>query len=49
MITYLFELLLQKKSEFKNLEEYYQIVVLLCNIISDLCEFNENYAQLIII
>ena len=48
MITYLFELLLQKKSEFKNLEEYYQIVVLLCNIISDLCEFNENYAQLLL-
>ena len=42
-IRFLFELLLKQKNEYSNLEEYYQIMILLCNIISNLCLLNDFY------
>ena len=48
MFLFLFELCFHKKNDFLNLEEYYQIMVLLCNIISNLCEFNEFYAKILV-
>ena len=45
MFRFIFGLFFHKKNEYLNLEEYTQITILLCNIISILCEFNEFYIK----
>ena len=44
----LFILLFKKKIGFLNLEEYYQITILLCHIISNLCELNDSYINILL-
>ena len=48
MVTYLFELLFKQISEFNDLEEYHQILILSCHIISELCEINESNAHILL-
>ena len=47
-IRFLFELLLKQKNEYSNLEEYYQIMIILCNIISNLCLLNDFYINIVL-
>ena len=47
-IKFLFELLLKQKNEYSNLEEYYQIMIILCNIISNLCLLNDFYINIVL-
>ena len=47
-IRFLFELLLKQKNEYSNLEEYYQIMIILCNIISNLCLLNDFYMGIVL-
>ena len=46
MFRFLFELLFKKNNECQNIEEYYQILILLCNIILNLCTLNNFYISL---
>ena len=46
MFRFLFELLFKKYNIFKNIEEYFQILILLCNIISNLCILNNFYISI---
>ena len=48
MVTYLFELLFKQISEFNDLEEYHQILILSCHILSELCEINESNAHILL-
>lgn len=48
MFRFLFELLFKKNDVNLNLEEYYQIMILLCNIISNLCELNDFYSKILL-
>ena len=48
MFRFLFELLFKKNDVYLNLEEYYQIMILLCNIISNLCELNDFYSKILL-
>ena len=48
MLRFLFELLFKKNDAYLNLEEYYQIMILLCNIISNLCELNDFYSKILL-
>ena len=48
MFRFLFELLFKKNITYLNLEEYYQIMILLCNIISNLCELNDFYSKILL-
>ena len=48
MFRFLFELLFKKNDAYLNLEEYYQIMILLCNIISNLCELNDFYSKILL-
>ena len=48
MFRFLFELLFKKNDAYLNLEEYYQIMILLCNIISGLCELNDFYSKILL-
>ena len=43
MLRFLINLLFKNKSEYLSLEDYYQIMTLLCFIISKLCTFNDFY------
>ena len=46
MFRFLFELLFKKNNECQNIEEYYQILILICNIISNLCILNNFYISI---
>ena len=46
MFRFLFELLLKKNKESINIEEYYQILSLICNLISNLCILNNLYINI---
>ena len=46
MFRFLFELLLKKNKESINIEEYYQILSLICNLISNLCILNNFYINI---
>ena len=46
MFRFLFELLFKKNNECQNIEEYYQILNLICNIISNLCILNNFYISI---
>ena len=46
MFRFLFELLLKKNKESLNIEEYYQILILICNLISNLCILNNFYINI---
>ena len=46
MFGFLFELLFKKNNNYINIEEYYQILILLCNIISNLCMLNNFYTNI---
>jgi hypothetical protein len=48
MFRFLFELLFKKNITYLNLEEYCQIMILLCNIISNLCELNDFYSKILL-
>lgn len=43
MLRFLINLLFKNKSEYLSLEDYYQIMTLLCFIISKLCTFSDFY------
>ena len=46
MFRFLFELLLKKNKESLNIAEYYQILSLICNLISNLCILNNFYINI---
>ncbi len=46
MFGFLFKLLFKKNNDYINIEEYYQILILLCNIISNLCMLNNFYTDI---
>ena len=46
MFGFLFELLFKKNNDYINIEEYYQILILLCIIISNLCMLNNFYTDI---
>ena len=46
MFRFLFELLFKKYNICQNIEEYFQILILLCNIISNLCILNNFYISI---
>ena len=46
MFGFLFKLLFKKNNDYINIEEYYQILILLCNIISNLCMLNNCYTDI---
>ena len=46
MFGFLFELFFKKNNDSINIEEYYQILILLCNIISNLCMLNNFYTDI---
>ena len=46
MFRFLFELLFKKYNDCQNIEEYFQILILLCNIISNLCILNNFYISI---
>ena len=48
MYKFLFESLFKQKNENLNLEEYYQIKILLCQILAKLCELNEYYIDILL-
>ena len=45
MFRFLLELLFRKKNEYFSFEEYYQIIILLCQIISSLVSLNYLYIK----
>ena len=47
MYRFLFSLLLKNKNNYPNTEDYYQIIILLCFIISKLCIFNDFYIAIL--
>ena len=47
MFRFLLELLFRKKNEYFSFEEYYQIIILLCQIISSLVSLNYLYINII--
>ena len=48
MYRFLFNLLLKNKNNYPNTEDYYQIIILLCFIISKLCIFNDFYIGILL-
>ena len=46
MFRFLFEIIIKKNNECQNIEEYYQILILICNIISNLCILNNFYISI---
>ena len=48
MFKFLLELLFKNKNNYFNLEEYYQIMILLCNIITNLCILNGSHTYLLL-
>ena len=48
MYRFLFSLLLKNKNNYPNTEDYYQIIILLCFIISKLCIFNDFYIGILL-
>ena len=46
MFRFLSELLFKKYNDCQNIEEYFQILILLCNIISNLCILNNFYISI---
>ena len=46
MFGFLFKLLFKKNNDYINIEEYFQILILLCNIISNLCMLNNFYTDI---
>ena len=47
MFKFLFTILFKNKNNFSTNEEYYQIITILCFIISKLCIFNEFYINIL--